>query len=349
MTMPFYSSVDQLLRDRSELARKGISRGRSVVVLTYAGGVLFVAENRSTALHKVSEIYDKIGFAAVGRYNEFENLRTGGIRMADFRGFTYDRRDVTGRMLANAYAQALGTAFVEQQKPFEVELCVAEVGVEASGDQLYRITYDGSITDEPRFVVMGGQTEPISQKLSETYAHGLELGAAIEVALGGLQVPGRTRRRPATARTRSRGSWAPRRSRSRCSTGPARGGPSVVSRGGAGGPAAGREPRHRGAGARRGGRGRQPGRRRGAGWGRGVLTRFSATTASEAVVHGLGDDVWRVLTDPAVLPTFDAAAQPDRGRPRAGRRRRRLRAVALAHGAESRCSGWASSRCSPSG
>ena len=190
MTMPFYSSVDQLLRDRSELARKGIARGRSVVVLTYAGGVLFVAENRSTALHKVSEIYDKIGFAAVGRYNEFENLRTGGIRMADFRGFTYDRRDVTGRMLANAYAQALGTAFVEQQKPFEVELCVGEVGTEPGGDQLYRITYDGSITDEPRFVVMGGQTEPISTKLGETYERGLELGAAIEVALGGLQVPG---------------------------------------------------------------------------------------------------------------------------------------------------------------
>ncbi|MDN5917636.1 MAG: proteasome subunit alpha [Pseudonocardia sp.] len=190
MTMPFYSSVDQLLRDRSELARKGISRGRSVVVLTYAGGVLFVAENRSTALHKVSEIYDKIGFAAVGRYNEFENLRTGGIRMADFRGFTYDRRDVTGRMLANAYAQALGTAFVEQQKPFEVELCVGEVGQEPGGDQLYRITYDGSITDEPRYVVMGGQTEPISTKLGETYEHGLELSAAIGVALGGLQVPG---------------------------------------------------------------------------------------------------------------------------------------------------------------
>jgi proteasome alpha subunit len=190
MTMPFYSSVDQLLRDRSELARKGIARGRSVVVLTYAGGVLFVAENRGTSLRKVSEIYDRIGFAAVGRYNEFENLRTGGIRMADFRGFTYDRRDVTGRMLANAYAQALGTAFVEQQKPFEVELCVAEVGQVADGDQLFRITYDGSITDEPRYVVMGGQTEPISTKLGETYEHGLELSAAIEVALGGLQVPG---------------------------------------------------------------------------------------------------------------------------------------------------------------
>ena len=143
MTMPFYSSVDQLLRDRSELARKGIARGRSVVVLTYTGGVLFVAENRSSdnrpsALRKVSEIYDRIGFAAVGRYNEFENLRTAGIRTADIRGFTYDRRDVTGRWLANAYAQLLGTAFVEQQKPYEVELCVAEVGAASEGDQLYR-------------------------------------------------------------------------------------------------------------------------------------------------------------------------------------------------------------------
>jgi proteasome alpha subunit len=187
VTMPFYSSVDQLLRDRSELARKGIARGRSVVVLTYTGGVLFVAENRSTALHKVSEIYDRIGFAAVGRYNEFDNLRTAGIRHADLRGYTYDRRDVTGRALANAYAQLLGTSFVEQQKPYEVELCLAEVGTDPGTDQLYRITYDGSITDEPQFVVMGGTTEPISAKLRETYRGGLELGEAIGIAVEGLQ------------------------------------------------------------------------------------------------------------------------------------------------------------------
>jgi proteasome, alpha subunit, bacterial type len=187
VTMPFYSSVDQLLRDRSELARKGIGRGRSVVVLTYTGGVLFVAENRSTALHKVSEIYDRIGFAAVGRYNEFETLRNAGIRMADVRGYAYDRRDVTGRMLANAYAQVLGTAFVEQQKPYEVELCIAEVGAQAAGDQLYRITYDGSITDEPQFVVMGGTTEPISAKLKDIYRPGMELDDAVSVAIEGLQ------------------------------------------------------------------------------------------------------------------------------------------------------------------
>lgn len=187
MTMPFYSSVDQLLRDRSELARKGISRGRSVVVLTYTGGVLFVAENRSTTLHKVSEIYDRIGFAAVGRYNEFETLRNAGIRMADVRGYQYDRKDVTGRMLANYYAQVLGTSFVEQQKPFEVELCLAGVGETSEGDQLYRVTYDGSITDEPQFVVMGGTTEPISAMLKETYRPGLEIGAAVGVAVAALQ------------------------------------------------------------------------------------------------------------------------------------------------------------------
>jgi proteasome alpha subunit len=185
--MPFYSSVDQLLRDRSELARKGIARGRSVVALTYAGGVLFVAENRSSALHKVSEIYDRIGFAAVGRYNEFETLRNAGIRMADVRGYSYDRRDVTGRMLANFYAQVLGSAFVDQPKPYEVELCLAAVGEDAGSDQLYRVTYDGSITDEPQFVVMGGTTEPISAKLKDTYRSGLDLPEAIAVALEGLQ------------------------------------------------------------------------------------------------------------------------------------------------------------------
>jgi proteasome alpha subunit len=187
VTLPFYASAEQVMRDRSELARKGIARGRSVTVLTFAGGVLFVAENRSSSLRKVSEIYDRIGFAAVGRYNEFENLRTAGIRLADVRGYSYDRRDVTGRWLANAYAQTMGSIFTEQQKPFEVELCVAEVGLRAEDDQLYRITYDGSISDEPRFVVMGGHTEPISAQLRESYSEGMELDAAIAVAVRGLE------------------------------------------------------------------------------------------------------------------------------------------------------------------
>jgi proteasome alpha subunit len=181
--MPFYTSPEQLMRERSELARKGIARGRSVVVLSYDDGVLFVAENHSSTLHKISEIYDRIGFAAVGRYNEFENMRMAGIRMADLRGYSNDRRDVTGRSLANAYAQGLGSIFTEQLKPFEVELCVAEVGVTTEEDQLYRITYDGSIYDEPGFVVMGGQTDPISAAMRASYSANMSLAAALDAAL----------------------------------------------------------------------------------------------------------------------------------------------------------------------
>lgn len=199
MTMPFYASVDQLMRDRSELARKGIARGRSVVVLTFAGGVLFVAENRSNSLRKVSEIYDSLGFAAVGRYNEFENLRTAGIRFADVRGYSYDRRDVSGRSLANAYAQILGASFIEQQKPFEVELCVAEVGATPDRDQMFRITYDGSISDEPRFVVMGGTTEPISAALRSSYEPDLEMRDALRIALEALQAQNGTSSSSSTA------------------------------------------------------------------------------------------------------------------------------------------------------
>ncbi|TSE01651.1 proteasome subunit alpha [Skermania sp. ID1734] len=189
MTMPFYAAPEQLMRDRSEFARKGIARGRSVVVLTYEKGVLFVAENPSTALHKVSELYDRVGFAAVGKYNEFENLRRAGIVHADTRGFSYDRRDVTGRTLANAYAQTLGTIFTDQLKPYEVEICVAEVGYpdQPKPSQLYRITYDGSIGDEREFVVMGGTTEPITTALRRSYSPGLELSAAVGVAVQALQ------------------------------------------------------------------------------------------------------------------------------------------------------------------
>ena len=205
MTMPtIYASPEQFMRDRSEYARKGISRGRSVVVTTFSGGVLFVAENHSPTLHKVSEIYDRIGFAAVGRYNEFENLRTAGIRLADVRGFSYDRRDVTGRWLANAYAQTVGSIFSEHQKPFEVELCVAEVsaagapgwagtasaGVTTGADQLYRISYDGSIVDERRFVVMGGATEPVIAALTESFTPGWDAATALAAAVSALGTAG---------------------------------------------------------------------------------------------------------------------------------------------------------------
>ncbi len=177
------------MRERSELARKGIARGRSVVVLAYAGGVLFVAENPSRSLQKVSELYDRVGFAAVGRFNEFDNLRRGGIQFADTRGYAYDRRDVTGRQLANVYAQTLGTIFTEQAKPYEVELCVAEVAHfgETKPPELYRITYDGSIADEPQFVVMGGTTEPIINALKETYSENAELADAVGIAVGALR------------------------------------------------------------------------------------------------------------------------------------------------------------------
>ncbi len=186
MAMQFYASPEQIMRDRSEYARKGIARGRSVVVLSYAGGVLFVAENPSTALHKVSEIYDRIGFAAVGKYNEFENLRMAGVRFTDLRGYSYARRDVTGRGLANVYAQTLGAIFTEQSKPFEVEICVAEVGESADKDQLYRLTYDGSVGDEPGFVAMGGQSEAISARLREDHSNAASLPEGLQLAVSAL-------------------------------------------------------------------------------------------------------------------------------------------------------------------
>ena len=186
MAMQFYASPEQIMRDRAEYARKGISRGRSVVVLTCRDGVLFVAENPSTALHKVSEIYDKIGFAAVGRYNEFENLRSAGVRMADLRGYSYDRRDVTARALANAYAQTLGAIFTEQPKPFEVEVCVAEVGATPADDELYRLTYDGSVGDEPGYVAMGGQADSITSVLKQGHQEDAPLADALGLAMKAL-------------------------------------------------------------------------------------------------------------------------------------------------------------------
>jgi len=190
MTTPFYVPQEQVMKDKAEYARKGIARGRSVVVLQYVDGVLFVAENLSRALHKISEIYDRIAFAAVGKYNEFENLRQAGIRLADTRGYLYDRRDVTGRGLANAYAQTLGTIFTESSKPFEVEIVVAEVGDEAESDQIYRLTYDGSVSDEHGFVAMGGQAEQISTALEEHYSDGQPLGDMLRLAVDVLSTHG---------------------------------------------------------------------------------------------------------------------------------------------------------------
>jgi proteasome alpha subunit len=186
VTLPIYASPEQLMRERSELARKGIARGRSVVVLKYTGGVLFVAENPSATLHKVSEIYHRIGFAAAGRYSEYEALRRAGIRHVDMWGYSYDRRDVSVRQLANVYSQALGAIFTDQLKPYEVEICVGEVGATAAEDQLFRLTFDGSIVDEPQHLVMGGQTDPISTVLKNDYREDMQLADAVQLAVRAL-------------------------------------------------------------------------------------------------------------------------------------------------------------------
>src|SRR3954454_13132347 len=181
--MPFYVSPEQAVKDKADYARKGIARGRSVVVVQFVDGILFVAENPSRALHKVSEIYDRLAFAAVGKYNEVEHVRVAGIRLADVRGYSYDRRDVSGRGLANVYAQTLGTIFTETSKPYEVELAVAEVGDTPDDDQLYRLTYDGSVADEQGFVAMGGQVESITTAMQARYEPGLSLRDALRLAV----------------------------------------------------------------------------------------------------------------------------------------------------------------------
>jgi proteasome alpha subunit len=187
MSMPFYVAPEQQAKDKADYARKGIARGRSVVVLQYDQGILFVADNPSRALHKISEIYDRIAFAAVGKYNEFENLRLAGVRYADVTGYQYDRQDVTARGLANAYAQTLGTIFTEQYKPYEVEIVVAQVGENAATDQMYRLTFDGSVADEHGYVAMGGKAEAVAAALKEAYSEGMSLAAALKAAVHALE------------------------------------------------------------------------------------------------------------------------------------------------------------------
>jgi len=190
MSTPFYVSPEQQMKDRADYARKGIARGRTNVVLQYDDGILFVAENPSRALHKISEVYDRIAFAAVGRYNEFENLRVAGVRLADLTGYTYDRRDVTGRTIANAYAQTLGAIFSGAgEKPYEVEIVVAEVGDTPESDTIYRNTYDGSVADESGFVAMGGQAEHVAGLLRERYEPGSSLPTALRLAVDALSRP----------------------------------------------------------------------------------------------------------------------------------------------------------------
>jgi len=187
VAMQFYVPPEQQMREKADFARRGISRGRSVVAMTYAGGALFVADNPSAHLYKLSEIYDRIGFAAVGKYSEFEQLRVGGIRIADVKGYQYAREDVTGRALANAYANALGSTFTDSPKPFEVELIVAEVTDVAV--ELYHILFDGSITDEDGAVAIGGNAEAVNERLRAAFRPGLERGEAVRVATAALAGP----------------------------------------------------------------------------------------------------------------------------------------------------------------
>ena len=190
MTQQFYVSPEQLMKDRADFARKGIARGRSVVVLSCSDGIALVAENPSPSLHKIGEIYDRIAFAAVGKYNEFESLRQAGVRYADVRGYSYDREDVTGRGLASVYAQSLGAVFTADTKPFEVELAVAEVGATPAEDRLFRLTFDGSIADERRFVVMGGDAEAVGEALRADWVDGRDYAGAVRAAVAALS--GRT-------------------------------------------------------------------------------------------------------------------------------------------------------------
>ena len=186
MTTPFYVAPEQVMKDRADYARKGIARGRALVAVRFSDGVAIVAENPSETLRKVSEIYDRIAFAGVGKYNEFDQLRVAGIRAADLKGFQYSRDDVDARTLANQYAQILGNIFTHEMKPMEVEILVAEVGLEADDDQMFHILYDGTVMDQRDTAVLGGDAEAIAGRLEEGFEDGLDLEAAIRLGVGAL-------------------------------------------------------------------------------------------------------------------------------------------------------------------
>jgi proteasome alpha subunit len=184
-----YVAPEQMMKDRSEYAHKGIARGRSVIGIEYADGLLFIAENPSATLHKISEIYDKMAFAGVGKYSEFEDLRIAGVRLADLRGYSYGREDVKARDLANAYSQSLSTIFTQQMKPYEVEILVGEVDGDASGTAIYHILFDGSVTDEQGFVAIGGHAEELTETLKSRYAENWDLPTAVKTAVEVLRSP----------------------------------------------------------------------------------------------------------------------------------------------------------------
>ena len=190
MPLPYYVSPEQMMKDKAEYARKGISRGKAIVTIEYRDGVLLVAENPSTLLHKISEIYDRIAFAGVGKYNEFENMRVAGVRHADVKGYSYSRGDVSAKSLANAYSQALGNIFTQDIKPFEIEVLVVEVGDGHNGtkNEIYHILYDGTIEDEKNYAAMGGQSEEIRRYLKDNFQESLDLAAALKLGVRALMV-----------------------------------------------------------------------------------------------------------------------------------------------------------------
>ena len=192
MSMPFYVAPEQVMKDRADYARKGIARGRSAVALTYADGILLCAENQSNTLRKLSEIYDRIAFAGVGKYNEFDQLRIAGVRHADLKGYSFSREDVDARSLANQYANMLGQIFTHEMKPLEVEILVAEIADGPAGDQLFQIRYDGTVMDETRFVVIGGESETITERLQAAWSPGMTDGAVLRAAIAALAGPDRT-------------------------------------------------------------------------------------------------------------------------------------------------------------
>jgi proteasome alpha subunit len=190
--MPYYVAPEQVMKDRAEYAQKGIARGRALVAVTYDAGILVVAENPSRTLHKISEIYDRVCFAGVGKYNEFDQLRVAGIRHADTKGYAYSRDDVDARSLANLYAQHLGQVFTHEMKPLEVEILVAELGANEKDNRLYHIAYDGTVVDEEHSTVLGGEAETIAGRLERSYVHGWSLGEAVRGCASCLAGPDRT-------------------------------------------------------------------------------------------------------------------------------------------------------------
>jgi proteasome alpha subunit len=192
MSMPFYVPAEQMMKDKADFARRNIARAKALAALFYADGILICAENPSSTLHKVSEIYDRIAFAGAGKYNEYDRLRIAGVRHADLKGYSFSREDVDAQSLANAYAQMLGDVFTHEIKPMEVEIVVAEVGADAGDDRLFHIFYDGTVVDEDGFTVLGGEAEAITARLKETYEPGLALDAALRASVTALAGPGRT-------------------------------------------------------------------------------------------------------------------------------------------------------------